>query len=457
MSTTLNGLSGVDSIMSVANELNALATQYPGTEGKGVLNPAVFYSKQLLDTIRVDAGSYCYYRLAETSPIGNRADKLVLRRWSPLQAHTVPLTEGIPPASDKGSVEKYEIGTAQYGRFMEFSDKVDFTLIDPLLVIYTNEYSTVALETYDMLAREALFNLADTYYANLAANFEALTARGSKPTLTDLRKIVLSLKKKLVKPRSNGRFHVIGSPDFYFDMIDDDTVKAYMSYNNSTKTMYDNSKLIPLFEMEFYETDVCPIHGRFYKTLAGETDARECLRILAWDSTGSAYVYKTIIPKISAADTAYTAYAVDASTVKPVWDKSTVTGGFAKDNRTGQDASYIPNLSLSAIDLAGFNATANALAVTAGGITSIANAGLTYYEFMANHILVIGKDALIRTGLAGEDQAKVYVKQKGSAGVLDPIDQRQSIGFKINSVGFGSARTEAITDYICVPSLSNVI
>ena len=73
------------------------------------------------------------------------------------------------------------------------------------------------------------------------------------------------------------------------------------------------------------------------------------------------------------------------------------------------------------------------------------------------HVLILGKDALIRTGISGEDSAKMYTKGLGSAGVLDPIDQRQSIGFKINDVGFGSARLEAIVDYICVPSMTNLL
>jgi hypothetical protein len=93
----------------------------------------------------------------------------------------------------------------------------------------------------------------------------------------------------------------------------------------------------------------------------------------------------------------------------------------------------------------------------AGANTVIKLTGNTWYEFKVQHILVIGKDALTRTGLAGEDQTKVFVKQKGSTGVLDPIDQRQSIGFKINSVGFGSTRLEAIQDYVCVPSQVNTI
>ena len=77
-------------------------------------------------------------------------------------------------------------------------------------------------------------------------------------------------------------------------------------------------------------------------------------------------------------------------------------------------------------------------------------------ELKVQHVIIVGKEALTRTGLTGEGQAKMYVKPLGSAGVLDPIDQRQSIGFKINSVGFGSTRPEAIIDYMCVPSQCNI-
>ena len=51
--------------------------------GPGVINPQVFYSKQLLDTIRMDANQYVYYRYADTAPIQEKADKLRRRRWAP--------------------------------------------------------------------------------------------------------------------------------------------------------------------------------------------------------------------------------------------------------------------------------------------------------------------------------------------------------------------------------------
>lgn len=270
-----------------------------------------------------------------------------------------------------------------------------------------------------MLARECLFGIANKYYANAAKNFEALTV-DSTPNMTDLRLITLSLKKQLVKPRRNGRYHVIGSPEFFYDMISDPTVQAYMTINQTTKTMYDNGKLVPMFDMEFYETFCVPTSSEFVKN--GVINKR----LYRKKSDGS-YEYMNM-PNDMNGDTNGT-YVSKVST-------------WVKDARTGQDASYIPNQLVWDVDA--FS-------------TAHKSNGNDWSEFKAQHILVVGKDALVRTGLAGEGQAKVYVKQKGSAGVLDPIDQRQSIGFKINSVGFGSCRTEAVVDYICVPTQVNLI
>ncbi len=387
--------------------------------GPGVINPETFYSKQLLDTIRYDASEYVYFRLADSAPIQEKADKIMIRRWAPLQAHTQPLDEGVPPNSDKGSVEKYEITAYQYGRYMEFTDKVDFRVVDPVIAHYTKEYSLVAMETLDLLAKETLLSIANPYFAGSAANFEALTTT-SKPSMTDLRLIILSLKKSLVKPRMNGRFHVIGSPEFFYDMISDATVEKYMTINNNTKGMYENTMLVPMFDMEFYETMLVPTSGEFIKT------SKDSLRLYRWDSTDEVYEYKTI----------------DEDTVIPGTSTKVLStvSGWVKDSRTGDDASYIPNQKVW--DLDAYNA---------------ADADGDWVEFKAQHILVIGKDALTKSGLSGEESAKMYVKEKGSAGVLDPIDQRQSIGFKINSVGFGSTRLEAVVDYICVPSQLNAL
>ena len=420
------------------NSYLELANKQIAKHGKQFLNPEVFYTKQLLDTIRVEANEYVYFRYADTVPMGEKANKLQVRRWAPLQAHTVPLQEGIPPISDKGSVEMYEIDTNQYGRYMEFSDKVNFKIVDPIIAHYVAEYSVVAVETLDLLAREAMFAIANKVYAGYAAGVEALT-ENSKPTITDLRKVVLGLKKQLVKPRSNSRYHVIAGPDFFFDMVSDPTVEKFMTINNTTKTMYDNSMLVPMFNMEFYETLICPTHGEFTKVVSQV--AKKALRL--YSVSNGQYSFKTITE-----DDYMTTSAGRVKILKKV-------SGYVKDSRTGEDASYIPDQEIW--DLDAFNDAANATSVNTSGSETVGNGGTTWYEFKMQHVLVLGKDALIRTGISGEDSAKVYTKALGSAGVLDPIDQRQSIGFKINDVGFGSARLEAIVDYICVPSMANLV
>lgn len=394
---------------------------------KNLTNPEVFYSKQLLDTIRMGADQYKYYKLADVSPIQDKADKLTVRRWAPLQAHTVPLDEGIPPKSDKGSVEKYEMEAHQYGRYMEFTDKVDFKVVDPVIAHYSSEYSIVAIETLDMLAREELFSKAQKYYAGMGRKivgttpFESLTVDASKPNMTDLRLIVLSLKRQLVKPRANGKYKVICSPEFTYDMIEDPTVEKFMKINNTTKDAYDGSVLFPLFGMDFEETLVCPADGSFEKEVSGVV--KKCKRLYKVGGTAVAptYTYATI----------------DEDTVgtsgNPIYSKSS---GYVLDSRTHQEASFIPDME-----------TWNIADYDDG----------TWNELNVHHILIVGKDALTRTGLAGEGNARMYTKPKGSAGVLDPIDQRQSIGFKINSVGFGSTRLEAIVDYMCVPAAANLI
>lgn len=422
--------------LSPTADVNTLVELANGTTN--LVQPEVFYSKQLLDTIRIDASEYKYYKLADEQPIQNKAEKLTLRRWAPLQAHTVPLVEGIPPKSDKGSVEKYEMQAYQYGRYMEFTDKVDFTVVDPVIAHYSREYSIVAIETLDMLAREELFSKAQQYFAGLVTGntvdpFEHLTLE-SKPTLTDLRLIKLTLTRRLVKPRNGGKYQVIVSPEWSYDMVTDPTVEKFMTINQTTKSMYDGSVLFPMFGFVFDESLVVPVGGDFKKTIDGVV--KKCKRIYreavngdAEYSAGNVTYHYLTINEDSYLD-------MQASTGK-VFSKE---DAYVKDGRTGRDASYIPNLETWDID--NFK--------DAGG-----HGG--YSELNVHHILIVGKDALTRTGMAGEGQAKMYAKPKGSAGVLDPIDQRQSIGFKINSVGFGSTRLEAIVDYMCVPSTANLI
>ena len=273
------------------------------------IRPELFYDKQLLDTIRLDESHFVFYRLANTTPIQGNAEKLQIRRWAPLEAHTTPLAEGVPPFSDKGSMESYEIGTFSYGRYMEFTDRVDFETIDPVIAHYTQEYAIVAMETLDLLARDALTTVAQAAYANAKANFSKLEL-GDKPSLNDLRIIALSMKKQLVKPRNGNRYHVIGTPDFYFDMISDPLVEKYMTINQTTKGFYeDMGPIPPMFGLEFYETMHIDDSGEY------TTSSGTFLRVYKLKTDGVTYEYKDL----------------DAATYKKA-----AADNYVRDSRTGQ-------------------------------------------------------------------------------------------------------------------------
>jgi hypothetical protein len=454
--SVFNALNEQADIVSYAQLINSVVGNDGASTGAKALRPELFYTKQLLETIRLGADQYPYFRLAETSPIPDKSMKLQLRRWAPLQAHTTPLVEGIPPKSDKGSVETYEIDTAAYGRFMEFTDRVELDVVDPVIATYTKEYSIVAVETLDLLAREALISVAQQDFANQAANIKALRTFeseeiNSKPSIADLRLIVLSMKKALVRPRLNGKFQVICSPEFVYDMITDPYVEKYMQYNNSTKTMYDTGALVPMFDMEFSESMATLNSGEFV-----DANSKRWIRLYRYNAEAEQYEYLSVREDFVLSGTG-------ANAVKML----DTSGGYVTDSRTGKEASYLPERHIWNIDL--FNATPIPSGAAADEYISADSAGIelgtpgtrvdtngTWQELKIHHCIIAGKEALIRTGMSGQDNAKMYVKAKGSTGVLDPIDQRQSIGFKINSVGFGSARPEAVHDYLCVPSTLNL-
>ena len=452
--SVFNALNEQADIVSYAQLINSVTGNGDAATGAKALRPELFYTKQLLETIRLGADQYPYFRLAETSPIPDKSMKLQLRRWAPLQAHTTPLVEGIPPKSDKGSVETYEIDTAAYGRFMEFTDRVELDIVDPVIATYTKEYSIVAVETLDLLAREALISVAQQDFANQAANIKALRTFesdevNSKPSIADLRLIVLSMKKALVRPRLNGKFQVICSPEFVYDMITDPYVEKYMQYNNSTKTMYDTGALVPMFDMEFSESMATLNSGEYV-----DSSSKRWIRLYRLNTETNKYEYISVREDLILSGSGTNAVKMlDTS------------GGYVTDSRTGKEASYLPERHIWNIEL--LNATNYATSMNTlitwdgeGASTLAAGARIdakgSWQELKIHHCIIAGKEALIRTGMSGQDNAKMYVKAKGSTGVLDPIDQRQSIGFKINSVGFGSARPEAVHDYLCVPSTLNL-
>ena len=316
------------------------------------LKPDAYYDRILLETIRLKKFHHLEYGKKKPMP-KNYGDTINFRRIDSLVADTTPLIEGVPPVGDQASASSVSITTHQYGRFMEFSDVVDFQIIDPIIEEYTVEMSDLASETMDLVGRDNIFLQSGMfYYAGNAVDVtELLTAADAepfKPTLNDFRRIVLSMKRNFVKPIIGGKYIVLITPSVKYDLLDDPVVQKYMEYA-SDASMMKTGDVIDLFNMRFIEV----MNG------------------------------------------------IESNLEQPLEPED---------------------------------------------VSNPANTNTVHYS------IVLGREAYGVTTIKGNGDAKIYVKKKGSAGVLDPIDQRQSIGFKINALGVGVLRQDAVCKYASIPT-----
>jgi hypothetical protein len=66
--------------------------------------------------------------------------------------------------------------------------------------------------------------------------------------------------------------------------------------------------------------------------------------------------------------------------------------------------------------------------------------------------ILFGAEALVKLVMEGlSDSPKIIIKSLGSSGVADPIDQRQSIGFKVDGFGLAIKRPEAVVVTYGIP------
>ena len=72
----------------------------------------------------------------------------------------------------------------------------------------------------------------------------------------------------------------------------------------------------------------------------------------------------------------------------------------------------------------------------------------------AHDSIILADEAYAITKLQGEGNVRVITKGLGSAGVDDPLDQRQSIGYKITGFSAKVLRPESVVNYWSKPGLA---
>ncbi|NCB50129.1 MAG: hypothetical protein EOM53_05610, partial [Alphaproteobacteria bacterium] len=150
------------------------------------VRPEKFYSKILLDTIKLPQEDYVHLKHASKTmmlPAGHQ--KLELKRLGSWTAHTQVLKEGIPPRPDLTRSETIEVGYTQFGRFAFFTDQIRTDVLVDFVAHYSKELSDLANRTLEKFAREKLLSAPSAFYAGGKTSIGQLVT-GDLPTIAEL-------------------------------------------------------------------------------------------------------------------------------------------------------------------------------------------------------------------------------------------------------------------------------
>lgn len=389
-------------------------------QGANVMQPAAVYSKIMLRTIELAESDYVFDGLAveRNMPSNNGSNEIVFKRMLSLAAHTQPLVEGIPPASDQGRMVAIKATTNQYGRVMKFTDKVNWAVVDPLISEYTRQLSLKVPETKDILAQQALLAECQMFYACrktrsetdgdiLVPDTDAKAVTHVKylhpdcaPTIDEFRKIVLSMEAAKVRPYQGANFLVLASSAVLFDLITDKRVKEFMKYENTGKA-YSNDMVVDLFSLAFKKAKTIKSDNTY-------VDADGVTRYLYHDGTSN--------------------YAL----ISPL------------SERNGSLASVVGDIKI--------NFDTHTETKHASGDTNKFTMGSGVDVLNAHYSYVLGEECLFKVGVEGHTAPQFIKKELGSAGTEDPLNQRQSIGWKIDSLGYKVPNPDAVVAYVSCPT-----
>jgi len=338
-------------------------------------------------------------------------------------------------------------------------------------------------------------------YANNKSNIGELEI-GDYVGLATFRLATLKMTRLAVRP-IGGVYPVITSEEHIWDLISDPLIEAYIGTNNGMPHLKDGN-LPVLFKVKFMTTQMDDFAYGYELGNPGEyNDGADKCRVYVAGTDGYAYAnldaatYRTtyVSPEYrSASDFGYdsrsqeeglpdysdgTSGIADADEtnnrlsdgswipIRNIWDTSSFSTIFGDDAFTGLTAdqatrtawgnvwyTYVHATTTFTIHFA--DAADSVLGTVVDATSSLANAtvdaAFTVKQLPVHKAIMLGEGALARLEVASEGNVKMYMKQKGSAGVLDPIDQRQSIGFKINTIGFKLIREECVWVFHHVPS-----
>lgn len=427
-------------------------------------SPDEFYNAILLDTLKYGEENFVHLKYAEPLTIRKGRKTATFRRWAGMTPTLRPLLEGVPPAPDKHAYETLEIGNVwSFGRWSEYTDQVDQSIISEVISERSLQYGELASQIKELYARKIWLSSPNEFYANFKDGFADL-GFGDVITLDDLRFLVARMKRMMVKP-IGGKFNYICSPEWIYELIDDPRVKAYMDIEQTTGKLWSTGEPFDLFELNFIPTmlDEFAYPDTEFPGVYEKEDGKEVHRYYVASKKGTEVIYLDVHQDFAYASSKTAKYN---SGVKYLADGTAVDDGVIewKDPKTFTfTADNVASITVASGAVTA-RPEASAAKVVAYKVTRSINnnTGEDVYTYAAvTHTdiggskdwiplpvirgILFGDEAMVKLNVEGvSDAPKMIVKPLGSSGVADPLDQRQSVGFRVDGFGLAIKRPEAV-------------
>ena len=356
-----------------------------------------YYSDYLLDEAEP---KLVHDQFGQKRPIPQGSGKTIqFRKYSSLPKLLTALTEGVTPDGQKLTMSVVEATVAQYGGYIELSDILELTAIDNNLVEATKLLGSQAGRTLDTITREVLVAGTNVQYGEDAVSARSLLVGGAGSgnnylTVDCIKRAVRSLKQQNAET-IGGDYVAIINPDCTYDLENDPDWKYPHQYVD-TQNMYSGEigkiacvRFVETSESKIFKGDGLTAASRNL-TVASVTSKTFTVdeAITAGEATALAG-RKVIIKGVLYTVASCASGAAGAATITV---QETVTGSPADGDVVYPGEGGASGRSVYATLVIGANAY---------GVTEITGGGL-------QHI----------------------VKQLGSAGTADPLNQRATAGWK---------------------------
>lgn len=372
-----------------------------------------YYSKRLIDNAEPEL---VYDQFGTKYPIPRNGGKTIeMRRYSSLPKALKPLTEGVTPAGNKLNVTALTATVEQFGDYIELSDMLEMTAIDPNVEISLELLASQAGRTLDTITRDVLCAGTNKTFAPIVDStgkqtevlLRSQVTTAAKLTPAMIRKGVAKLKRANAKP-INGSYVCVIHPDVSCDIQGDPEWLEAHKYAKPEEIY--NGEIGKLHGVRFVETTEAKIIGPGF--FWGNADNGGVCRMGVGTANGTAAGTVKVDQAISAEQAAELKARIDGGEEVKAYvagNEVRITGVTAGNVGTAA-LTVTPNVACAVGDMVcGFGAGKDGSAIYCSMLLAANAYGITDIEGMGlEHI----------------------VKQKGSAGTADALNQRSTVGWK---------------------------